>query len=243
MKIILLFALFRLSSCQATGCSETPVSYGDDDDCLAKALEDLGYFFPAVAKFDCAYNQFQEDKNEKNYNAAAKEFANALECTGCELGSIFGESHTLADLSKGVAETVSVSLELAVKILGKLGLEQVKSSLFCTVTGKLLTSECLQNALATVSMELITDLKRLYCKLKDSSTTDAATNLALLLKKIECSLDDGLGLENGETLESVLGSVGDKILKKLVGQLLLLTKQANLINGVLCDLVSLKCIP
>ncbi|XP_040216129.1 uncharacterized protein LOC120945789 isoform X2 [Rana temporaria] len=169
MKIILLFALFRLSSCQATGCSETPVSYGDDDDCLAKALEDLGYFFPAVAKFDCAYNQFQEDKNEKNYNAAAKEFANALECTGCELGSIFGESHTLADLSKGVAETVSVSLELAVKILGKLGLEQVKSSLFCTVTGKLLTSECLQNALATVSMELITDLKRLYCKINGKS--------------------------------------------------------------------------
>ncbi|XP_073447571.1 uncharacterized protein [Aquarana catesbeiana] len=237
MKVILLFALFGLSYCQDSSCSGITVSNPDDDNCLILAIKEFGYFLSAFGKFYCAYNKFQEDKNEENYNAAAKPYIIALTCIGCHPDKIIGKGHTLEELLKGVGETGSAAYYFVTKVLQILGLDETTAKLICTLAGDLLQSPCLQKALVNIAPDILIELNKLYCQLKESGATGAAAGLTKLLEKLECALDKKLGLKDGE-LEKLLGALGSDLLEQLVGKLLLLTGKVDLANKLLCTMIN-----
>ncbi|XP_040216135.1 uncharacterized protein LOC120945792 isoform X2 [Rana temporaria] len=124
------------------------------------AMVEFGYLLPAIGKYVCAYNKFQEDKNAKNYNAGAREFIDVLKCTGCQADKYIG-GHALEQLLVSVGGTGSEALEVGIKILHTLGIDELKAKLICLLAGKLLQSPCLKAALVNIAPDILANLTEL----------------------------------------------------------------------------------
>ncbi|XP_073449414.1 uncharacterized protein [Aquarana catesbeiana] len=229
MKVILLFALFGLSFGSngdvgdGTKCPVNPKAKVHN--CLIQALTEFGYLFPAIGNYVCAYIKFEEDHNVENYNIAVQAFINFLECTNCQFDNYLDKDQTLQNLFLPIGGTGSEALEVAITILQKLGIDELKMKLICLLN----------------IADILTDLDYLYCKLKNRGPTDAdedaaaasaAAGLTAIFKKLQCVLEKELGLKDGE-LEKALGDLGPDLLEKLVFNLFLSGK-VDLINTVIC---------
>ncbi|XP_077307217.1 ranaspumin-like [Lithobates pipiens] len=233
MKVILLFALFAVATkAQTPDGTDCPVNpYADDPNCLAKSVTKLGYLLPAIGKYVCAYNKFQEDGNVKNYNDAAEIFIGVLKCVSCHFD--LGDKN-LEDLLVSAGGTGVEALATGIEILKKLGIDELKTKLVCALVGKLLQSPCLQEALTKITPDILTDLKDLYCKSKNSGATGVASGLSKLLGRIDCALGEAIGLESDKTLdftnvfvllfkEDALEALSPELLQGLIEHILGLT--------------------
>ncbi|XP_077307140.1 ranaspumin-like [Lithobates pipiens] len=240
MKVILLFALFAVATkAQTTDGTDCPVNpNADDPNCLAKSVTKLGYLLPAIGKYVCAYNKLKEDGNVENYNAAAKIFIDVLKCVSCHLDKYLGDGKTLNDLLVSAGGTGVEALATGIEILKKLGIDELKAKLVCAAAGKLLQSQCLQDALKKTTPDILASLTDLYCKSKNSGAAGVASGLSEILGQAECALGEQIGLEGSETLEGALGSLSPELLQGLVGNILVLTGKVDLINKIVCLVIN-----
>ncbi|XP_040216130.1 ranaspumin-like [Rana temporaria] len=240
MKIILLFALFGLSFCQDTDCQKIN-SNADDPNCLAQALTEFGFFFPAAANFLCAYNKFQEDQNTENYNAAANIFIKALNCTGCHVDKILGTGNSIQNILVPTGESAKEALEAVIEVKKLLQIDELVAKIICLAADGFLNSLCLQKALVNIAPDILLNLKKLYCKLNNpddaAAAAAAAAGVSELLGQLGCALEKQLGFKEGE-LEKALRTLSREVLQGLVEKLLLLTGKVNAVSDIACLVIN-----